>query len=679
MLRLVTGRRTKFLVALLAVLLAGGLASQAGKLSEVQESDTVKFLPGGAESVAALEAAQRFPSGEITPAVVVVRRDGGLTGADRALLRELRSDWPGAQVRASGDGRAASVFVPIRAAGGSDAVDEAVGDLRAALEPARGDGLQTAVTGAAGFSTDFGAAFEGLDTRLLAITGGLVLFLLVLIYRSPIFWVVPFFTVLIAEGASRGAGALLGQAGLTIDGQSSGILSVLVFGAATDYALLLVARYREELGRERDRHVAMAQALRGAAPAIIASGGTVVLGLLTLLAASVSSTRAIGPLGAAGVAIALVLSVTLLPATLLIAGRRAFWPFVPRVSEEPADHRRGWWARLGERISVRPRRVWLGATLVLAVLALGLTGLDPTLSQADQFRDEPEAVVGQQLLAESFPAGESAPATVIVADADAAGRVRAALEDADDLVASVGRAEEGPPGVQLQVVLASDPFDSEAVDAVPRLRAIVEEAGGDDALVGGQTAQTYDLQEAAQRDNLVVPPLTLLVVLGVLIVLLRAVLAPVLLLMTVVASFAAALGAAVVIFELLGFPAVYPTIPLLGFVFLVALGVDYNIFLMARAREESERAGTRRGVLIALVATGGVITSAGIVLAGTFSVLAVLPLVILTELGILVAFGVLLDTLLVRSVLVPALVRDIGPRVWWPSRLARERPEQASR
>ncbi|HEY8582294.1 MAG TPA: MMPL family transporter, partial [Capillimicrobium sp.] len=578
-------------------------------------------------------ASRRFASGEITPAVVVVRRDEGLTAADRRTVEELAGAVPGAQTRESDDGRAAQLFLPIRAPGGSDAVNEEVDRLREQLEPAEETGLRTAVTGAAGFSADLSASFEGLDARLLAITGSLVLILLVLIYRSPIFWIVPFFTVLIAEGASRGAGALLGQAGLTIDGQSSGILSVLVFGAATDYALLLVARYREELERVEDRHEAMAVALRGAAPAILASGGTVILGLLTLLAASVNSSQAIGPLGAAGVGIALILSVTLLPATLLIAGRRAFWPFVPRVGEHGAEHRRGWWARLGDRIAVRPRRVWIGATAVLAVLALGLVGLSPTLSPTDQFSDKPEAVTGQELLAASFSAGESAPATVIVPDPSAAERVRAAIEAERGLVAAVGRAEEGPPGVQLQVVLASDPFASRAVESIPRLREVADEAAGGDALVGGQTAQTYDLQEAAQRDNLVVPPLTLLVVLLVLIVLLRAVAAPVLLLATVVASFAAALGAAVVIYELLGFPAVYPTIPLLGFVFLVALGIDYNIFLMARAREESERAGTRRGVLLALAATGGVITSAGIVLAGTFSVLAVLPLVILTELG----------------------------------------------
>ena len=674
MIALVTGRRTKLLVALAALLLAAGLASQSGKLSDVQRSGTVAFLPDEAESVAALEAGKRFPSGELTPAVVVLSRDGGLSDADRRLALAVAGEAEGGRVQESDDGATAIAFVPIRAPGGSDEVKQTVEELRERLAAEREPGLETAVTGAAGFSTDLSAVFQGLDTRLLAITGTLVLLLLVLIYRSPVFWIVPFFTVLIAEGAARGAGALLGEAGLAIDGQSSGILSVLVFGAATDYALLLVARYREELHREQDTHAAMRVALRGAAPAILASGGTVVLGLLTLLAASVSSTRAIGPLGAAGVAIAVVLSVTLLPATLLIVGRRAFWPFVPRVGDEAGRGvGRRVWRRLARRIAARPRRIWLGATAVLAVLALGLTGLDTTLTQEEQFRDEPEAVRGQQLLAESFPKGQSAPATVIVPDPAVVPRVRAALEREEGLVASVGEAEEGPPGAQLQVVLAVDPFDEEAVNATPRLREVVAEAGGEEALVGGQSAQSYDLREAARSDNVTVPPLTLLVVLAVLVVLLRAIVAPVLLLATVVASFAAALGAGVVLFSLLGLPAVDPTLPLLAFVFLVALGVDYNIFLMARAREESEREGTRRGILSALVATGGVITSAGIVLAGTFSVLAVLPLVVLTELGVVVAFGVLLDTLLVRSVLVPALVRDIGPPVWWPSWLGRSR------
>ena len=689
---LAAGPRAKFAVALVAVLCAGALSSRAGGLEEVQRSDTADFLPGAAESVRALEAARRFPSGEVSAAVVVVARDGGLTAADRRALaavrrwaQSARADLPLAVRRLppaqrSRDGAAALLAVPLDAGRGGDAVADAVADLRDALARAAPDGLRTAVTGPAGFSADLKQVFAGADTRLLAVTGGLVLLLLVLIYRSPIFWLIPFFTVLLAEGASRGMAALAGEAGLTINGENAGILSVLVFGAATDYALLLVARYREELHVHADKHDAMRAALRGAAPAILASGGTVVAGLLTLVIADVDSTASIGPLGAMGVALALALSLTVLPATLTIAGRRAFWPFVPRVrtgtdaAADPAG--RGGWARVAAWVGRRLRPRWVGATVALAVLALGLAGIDTSLTQEQQLRDEPEAVRGQALLAERFPAGASAPATVVVPPGGDVAAVRAALEGPArerGLVAAVQGAERGAPGTQLTVLLADDPFSEPAVAAIAPLRALVH-AAEPRALVGGQTAQSRDLRAAAERDNVVIPPLTLAVVLVILIALLRALVAPLLLLAATALSAAAALGAGIVIFDvILGLPALDPALPLLAFVFLVALGIDYTIFLMARAREEAARHGTRRGVLRALAVTGGVITSAGVVLAGTFSALAVLPLVLLTELGTVVALGVLLDTLLVRSVLVPALVCDLGPRVWWPSRLARDR------
>lgn len=669
LLLLPTGRRSRFVVALLAVLIAGGLSSQAGKLEAVQKSDLAEFLPGDAESVAALEAVRRFPSGDVSPAVVVIAREGGLTAEDRSALNGLRElDLPLASPEApeatfTDDEQAGLLALPLEGQD-SDVVAQAVKDVRAELEDAP-DGLETAVTGPAGFSTDLKDVFSGADTRLLAVTGGLVLFLLILIYRSPIFWLIPFFTVILTEGATRGLAALLGEAGLVINGQNAGILSVLVFGAATDYALLLVARYREELTRHETAGAAMAQALKGAAPAILASGATVIVGLLTLVFASVDSSASIGPLGAAGVAVALLLAITLLPATLVIAGRRAFWPRIPHHGDDVSnDHRV--WHRLGGVIARRPRPLWVGSTVVLVILALGLTGLDTSLTQEQQLRGDPEAVQGQELLGQYFPAGLSAPANVVVPPDGDVEAVKRALGD------QVQREERGEPGTQLSVVLADDPFSEEAVQSIPRLRDTVHEAEPK-ALVGGQTAQSYDLRDAAERDNLVIPPLTLGVVLLVLIGLLRALVAPLLLLLATALSAAAALGAGVVIFDvILGLPAVDPALPLLAFVFLVALGIDYTIFLMARAREETVKLGTRRGVLAALAVTGGVITSAGIVLAGTFSALAVLPLVVLTQLGTVVAFGVLLDTLLVRSVLVPALVHDVGAKVWLPSKLARD-------
>jgi len=396
----------------------------------------------------------------------------------------------------------------------------------------------------------------------------------------------------------------------------------------------------------------------------------VVAGLLTLTLAEVRGTASLGPLGAAGVALALVFSLTALPATLLLAGRRAFWPAIPRVGSAERE-RRGVWARLGARIARRPRPIWIGASAILLVLALGLANVDTSLSDEGRFTREVEAVTGQELLAASFPAGTSSAVNVIVPDPARVPAVRRALAEADGLVASVGQAEMGPPGALVPVVLRANPYAPEALDAIPALRDVVR-AAAPGALVGGQVAQDADLRDAARRDTLVVPPAALAVVLAILVVLLRSLLAPVLLLLTVVASFAAALGAGVLVSDrVFGFPAIDPTLPVSAFIFLVALGVDYNIFLMARAREEAERQGTRAGILAALAVTGGVITSAGVVLAGTFAVLAVLPLVALAQLGFIVAFGVLLDTLLVRSVLVPALVHDIGPAVWWPSRLGR--------
>ena len=424
-----------------------------------------------------------------------------------------------------------------------------------------------------------------------------------------------------------------------------------------------MARYREELEREDDTHVAMRTALRSAAPAILASGGTVVAALLTLLLARVGGTQAIGPLGAAGVALAMTFSLTALPAALLIAGRRAFWPSIPRAGAGEQRAQRGLFARLAELIPRRPRALWVGSTLALVLLALGLTGLDTTLTQQQQFTDDVEAVRGQELLASGFPAGASAPASVFVpagADVDA---VRGGLEDAPQ-VASIGAGREGPPGTLVTVVLDGDPYAPGTVDQIPALRTAV----GEDALVGGPTAQEYDLRAAANRDNLVVPPAALAVVLLILVALLRSIAAPLLLLATVVASNAAALGLGVLLSEhVYGFPAIDPTLPLLGFIFLAALGIDYNIFLAARAREEAERHGPRKGMLAALTVTGAVITAAGIVLAATFATLAVLPLVVLAQLGTVVALGVLIDTLLVRSVLVPALAYDLDGRFWWPS------------
>jgi RND superfamily putative drug exporter len=668
MARLVTGRRSKYLVVLLVLVVAGGLASQAGKV--VLTSDPAVLLPDGAESVRALRAIERFPSGDVVAAVIVATRRAGVTDGDREALSRAATGVPGADDPAppqvSEDGSVAVVVVPF-ADVGEDAVVSAVETLRERLAGLQKGGLEAHVTGGAGFAADVSDVFGGINGVLLIGAATIVLILLIAIYRSPVFWLIPFFTVLLAEGASRGAQYFLGEAGFSITGQAAGTASVLVFGAATDYALLLVARYREELERREDTHEAMAAALRGAAPAIVASAMTVVLALLSLVLARVGSSAALGPLAAAGVFLAMIFSLTLLPATLLIGGRRAFWPRIPRSGTTQRNPLGSRWGRLGARVRRRPRPVWLGGTAVLVILALGLTELDLGLAEGEQFVGTVDAVEGAELLARAGFAGGGAPLQVVVPDARRADAVAGRLEDLEG-VANTGEPERGAPGARLDVSIDVDPYGADALALVPEIRRAAREADPG-ALVGGSLAEDYDTREAAERDNVVVMPAALAVVLIILFVLLRAVVLPVLLILSVILSFAAAFGVGVLASNhIFGFAGIETTLPLIAFVFLVALGVDYNIFLVTRAREEADHHGTADGMHRALATTGSVITSAGIVLAGTFSILALIPFVALVQLGLIIAFGVLLDTLLVRSVIVPALVWDWGPKVWWPSR-----------
>ena len=565
--------------------------------------------------------------------------------------------------------------MPIVAGGDEQILIDAVDSIREIAGEDLPAGLTVKVTGPAGFSADASAAFEGINSTLLFTTAILVLVLLVLIYRSPIFWIIPLFAVLLAEFVVRGIGYLLASAGLVINGQVGGILLVLVFGAGTDYALLLTARYREELRLVDDRHEAMRIAVRQAGPAIIASAGTVVAALLCLSFASVNSTAGLGPVGAMGVAVAAIAMLTVLPALLLIGGRRAFWPFVPRVGSEERS-RRGSWRNLGEWIERRHRPVWIVTALALGAIALGSLTLDDNVTTANAFRGDVESVQGQAVIDESFPAGASAPTVVLVTDPAKVEAVREAASSSS-VVDSVGAPETGTTGVRFDVTLNEDPFAEEGYAAISVLRDDLRAAGGDAVLVGGATAEEADLRAAIKRDTKLLVPLVLLVVFGILVVLLRSVAAPLMLVATVVLSFFAALGLALIVFSLFAdFPGEDPSYPLFAFIFLVALGVDYNIFLMARVREEAHRMPTRDAMLLALAVTGGVITSAGVVLAGTFAVLAVLPLIALTQLGITVALGVLLDTLVVRSILVPALTFELGERTWWPSRFRRESPSE---
>lgn len=676
-LTLPSGRRAKWvvLVVWLAVLAAAG--PLAGRFESVQKNENSSFLPGSAESVKALDAIKRFPSGELTPAVVVVRRAHGLTAADRAEVKALagtltRKRIPGVlRVQPAGvskDSSTALLVAPIRARGDSDLLVDSTKKIRRQAHHLRGSGLAAEVTGPAGFSTDAIGVFSKINGTLLLATGLLVFVLLILIYRSPIFWLIPLLSVVAAELTSRGVGYGLAKAGVTINGQAAGILGVLVFGVGTDYALLIVSRYREELRREEDKHVAMRTALARTGPTVLASALTVIASLLCLALAQVNGTAGLGPIGALGVALAALSMLTLLPALLVIAGRRAFWPFVPRYGGQGADSTHGLWRRVGDRLARRPRLTWIGTGAALGVMCLGLLSFDTGLTQAKAFRGDVESVRGQDLLAEGFPAGTNAPTTVVVPDAAKVPAVTRGLKGLSDVIA-VRLTERGAPGVRVDVTLREDPYSTAAFDRIPAVRKVAKASGGPGVLVGGPTAEERDLRVASARDSLLIPPIVIVVVFLILAVLLRALLAPLLLVATVILSYGAALGVAYLVYDVVfGFVGSDPSLPLFAFIFLVGLGIDYNIFLMTRVREEAAQHGTQEGTKRALAVTGAVITSAGIVLAGTFATLAVLPLVQLTEIGFAIAFGVVLDTFLVRSVLVPALVLDVGDAVWWPGR-----------
>jgi RND superfamily putative drug exporter len=692
------GRRARWVT--LAVWLVAYFAASAAQLpqhfADDQKNGQQSFLPGDAESTKALAIIQGL-KGNQQPIVVVFRRASGLTDADRAKIAQDRlelntlraahtSGFNPAQI--SKDQTTALLRSQIRLnltkttdqKTISDRLVDRVAIVRDAVRDP-GGGLEVKVTGDAAFSADAINVFRDIDSRLLLGSILLVIALLAFIYRSPFFLWIPLAAVGLAEQMTKALGYGLTQLGVTVNGEAASILSIIVLGAGTDYALLLVSRYREELRRSDDQYEAMGRALRTAGPAILASGGTVMAALLCLTLAKVNGTAGLGPIGALGVAVAVLATLTLLPALLLIAGRRAFWPRVPRVGDVGSDETQGRWRAVGDFVARQPRRVAAGVVLALLVMSLGLLNFDDGLTRGNQFRDSVEAVAGQDLLDRSFPGGSPAPTQVVVSNPEVVGEtaIIAALRSVPGVTSVVfdNRTtlfERGGPPVGvllLEVVLAPQPFSDEALAIIPKLRDSARRNGGTKTLVGGGTAVEYDLRKAAVRDNYVVVPLTLLVVFLVLVALLRAIVAPLLLMATVVLSFAAALGVGAVVFDVVfGFPGSDPSVPLYAFVFLVALAIDYNIFLMARVREETRVHGTREGMLRGLAVTGGVITSAGIVLAGVFVVLGVLPLVFLTEIGFIVAFGVLLDTFIVRSLLVPALTFELGPRIWWPSALA---------
>ncbi|WP_164386284.1 MMPL family transporter [Streptomyces sp. OM5714] len=678
------------LVLLLVWLGVGGtLGPYAGKLGEVATNDQAAFLPQSAESTRVLKAREAFDQSETLPAIVVWTADGNRVTEEQ---RGAATDSVAALTAGTGivgrpspavpsdDGQALQAVVQLEPDLGDDlptVLDEVLAAAR--MVP----GTKAQIAGPAASQADLSDAFAGIDGLLLGVALAAVLVILLLVYRSVL---LPFLIILgsvFALGVACAVVYALAERDVVrVDGQVQGILSILVIGAATDYALLLAARFREELAVRGDRTAAALAAVRRSFGAITASAATVALGLLALLASDLTNNRALGPVGAIGIVCAVLTTLTFLPAVLALLGRAAYWPSRPKRSDASAEGH-AVWRRVSARVNARPRSTWVVTGLVLAALA----AFSPTLSAKgvplnEIFVNDAPSVAAQETISRHFPGGSGNPA-VIITDADHADAVTAAAKDTAGVASAGAVSASGRPGtgepqvvegrVRIDATLDAAADSDAAKETVERLRDRVHAVPGADALVGGYTAQQYDTQQTAAHDRTVIVPVVLGIILLILVLLLRSLLVPLLLVATVALNFAATLGVSSLVFKhLLGFSGTDASVPLYGFVFLVALGVDYNIFLMSRVREEALVLGSRQGVLRGLTTTGGVITSAGVVLAATFAALMVIPLAFLVQIAFIVAFGVLLDTLVVRSLLVPALVIDIGPRAWWPSALARK-------
>jgi len=692
-------------LTILWVAVAGLGGPYFGRIGEVATNDQSSYLPSSTESTQVQKRLTDFYGSETIPAVVVAERAGGLTSEDQAWLAGQSAQLPGRVGAMAGavspaipseDGMAAQMFVPLSA--GAD-VRVAVGELRRALEGPP-EGLQVYVTGAAGLSADLGNGFAGIDSLLLLVAVLAVLIILVVVYRSPLLPIMVLLASMSALCAAVVTSFYLAKAGVfKISGQVQGILFILVIGAATDYSLLYVSRFREALRESESVWDATKAAWRGSFAAILASGGTVIAGLLCLLLSDLSSNKALGPVAALGILFAVLVALTFLPAMLLLSGRVAFWPRrLGRAAEQTGESAKGVWARIAVMIHTRARRVWVVVGILLALGCVGLMGLNASGVPFSEFvLGESPARDGQNVLAAHFPGGSGQPVLVVVPEAKLAEAATVALENGGVSSASVVSRDspsgsipiptptEGPfaqatptvaaGDVMLQLTLADKADSLGAEQTVTDLRATLRVVDPS-IITGGSTALDLDTNLTSTRDRNLIIPVVLVVITVILMILLRSIVAPLLLMVTTVLSFGTALGVSSLIFNhLFDFPGADPSVPLYGFVFLVALGIDYNIFLMTRVREESLVRGTKQGVLRGLIVTGGVITSAGVVLAATFAALAVIPILFLVQLAVIVAFGVLLDALVVRALFVPALVHDVGDRVWWPSRLARRRRE----
>ncbi|WP_324787251.1 MMPL family transporter [Streptomyces sp. H51] len=688
-----TARRGRFLVPLLLLVVwlgvGGVLGPYAGRLGEVATNDQAAFLPRSAESTEVVAEQRAFRQDETLPAIVVwTDADGGPMRDRQAAAGEALAsltDLPGVSGKVSPallsrDGRAVEGVVQLRPDLG-ERLPDALDRIRAAAERVPGSTVELA--GPAATRADLSDAFAGIDGLLLVVALVTVLVILLLVYRSVLLPLVIIIGAVFALGLACAVVYVLADHGVVrVDGQVQGILSILVIGAATDYALLLTARFREELAARTDRFAAVRAALGRSWGAVVASAATVALGLLALLTSDLTNNRALGPVGAIGIVCALVSSLTFLPAALVLLGRAAYWPAAPHAGDEERGGGRGVWRRVALLVDRAPRKVWAVSLAVLIAFAAFAPALASKGVPLDEtFVDDAPSVAAQRTLSRHFPGGSGNPA-VVIANADRLDRVVATALRTDGVASAAGVTASGRPGgsplvvdgrVRVDVTLKAAADSDAAKDTVARLRGALHAVPDADALVGGYTAQQYDTLRTAERDRTLIVPVVLAVILVILALLLRSLLLPALLVATVALNFLATLGVSALVFRhALGFTGTDPSVPLYGFVFLVALGVDYNIFLMSRVREESLRHGVRQGILRGLVGTGGVITSAGVVLAATFAALGVIPLAFLVQIAFIVAFGVLLDTLVVRSLLVPALARDLGPVVWWPGRLWRE-------
>ena len=673
MLSIFVGRRRSWVVFLLALFSSILILGSAGEESSTATGAT-DALPKGKQSTEVVLKQQQLPGDAVNPAILLFtkKNDSVFNAGDleaiatsSSAVAPLALGGAVAPAEISQDNRAAFVVLPLASTADTNAIAETIQKVRDSVAQTLPNGLQMKVTGGAGFQADISKVFDGANVKLLAATAAVVALLLLITYRSPSLWLVPLIVVGLADRLAVTAALKASHLfNIPIDDAGSGILSVLVFGAGTNYALLLVSRYRDELRLVDNKVLAMRHAVSEVRESIVSAASTVILGLSVLLLSLSPATRGLGMAGAIGIAVALIFALVILPSALVIFGRKLFWPFIPRVGQTLSGEKTGIWSKIGGVVSRRPTQVLAVGATILLIASLGAINLTTGLSQNEVFLKKPEAVEAQELLGRYFPVGVTSPVEIITTS-DQVDRVRTALNDTGRVISSsIGKSNKNI--VQVDAILKSNPGTTSSYQDVRTIRKALAEFK--QTYVGGNIAKELDSRDAAKRDILVIAPIILLLVILVLVALLKSITAPVLLVLTVIGTYAASMGLSWQIFDrIFNFPALDSGVPLLAFLFLVALGVDYNIFLVARARKEISSSGIAQGFIRALSSTGGVITSAGILLASVFAVLGVLPIIVLTQIGIIVFIGVLLDTLLVRTVVVPALGIRLGNRFWWPT------------